>query len=111
MVQADDHGYGEPSRSQQPRRMAERSEVTHRLQVLAPAQGEAMRTRAERRHHEERIKAKVATFFEVRCLPEVTPKIVGRRAHTRKPCSCHMCGSPRHHFAEPTMQEKRAPDA
>jgi hypothetical protein len=26
---------------------------------------------------------------------------------TRKPCSCHMCGNPRKHFKEKTMQEKR----
>lgn len=27
---------------------------------------------------------------------------------TRSPCSCYMCGNPRQHFGELTMQEKKA---
>lgn len=36
----------------------------------------------------------------------------GRIAHlmakTRKPCSCPMCGNPRRHYGEKTIQEKKA---
>jgi hypothetical protein len=28
-------------------------------------------------------------------------------AETRHPCSCHMCGNPRKHWKEKTIQEKR----
>lgn len=31
-----------------------------------------------------------------------------RLANHLAACSCHMCGNPRKHFSEPTMQEKRA---
>ena len=37
---------------------------------------------------------------------------VGKRAKTRVPCSCYMCGNPRHHWKTKkvnlTMQEQRA---
>jgi len=31
--------------------------------------------------------------------------------HTRVPCSCTMCGNPRRHFGERTVQERRADEA
>lgn len=60
----------------------------------------------KRRHHEERIKAKVRGYYV--CRNRQTPKVIGRHAQTPKPCSCEMCGNPRRHFAEPTIQERRA---
>jgi hypothetical protein len=30
-----------------------------------------------------------------------------KMAETRKPCSCYMCGNPRKHWKDKTMQEKR----
>ena len=30
-----------------------------------------------------------------------------KMAENRKPCSCHMCGNPRKHWKELTIQEKR----
>jgi len=35
-------------------------------------------------------------------------KIFKTLVHTRKPCSCHMCGNPRRYFGEVTKQERIA---
>lgn len=34
-----------------------------------------------------------------------------RTANHLKVCSCHMCGNPRKHWKQPSMQELRAEDA
>jgi hypothetical protein len=34
-----------------------------------------------------------------------------RLANHLASCSCHMCGNPRRHFAELTMQERKAVEA
>ena len=68
-----------------------------------------MRTRAFRRHHLQRVKHRVASLPQVVCYGEhLTPTVIGKYARTRVPCSCWMCGNPRRHFDEITMQEKRA---
>jgi hypothetical protein len=65
----------------------------------------AMRTRAFRRHHEERIKRRVAYYYGRYAAGN--PPHIGRIAHTRTPCSCWMCGNPRRWLREPTLQEIR----
>ena len=35
-------------------------------------------------------------------------KLAQRLVHTRVPCSCGMCGNPRRHFGERTIQERKA---
>lgn len=73
-----------------------------------------MRSRAERRHHQARIKNKVSKFWFMNPrnwfdFEEARQKHLKRLASTRKPCSCHMCGNPRHFDKDKlTMQEKRA---
>lgn len=37
----------------------------------------------------------------------MTPKQRGKVAHTPQACSCHMCGNPRKHFKDVTVQERR----
>ena len=64
----------------------------------------AMRTRAIRRHHEERIKRRVAHYYSGYAADD--PHATGRLAHTRTPC--WMCGNPRRLRNEPTVQEIRA---
>ena len=65
-----------------------------------------MKSRALRRHHEERMKQRVGGYYggNARGLP----RAVGKLAHTRTPCSCWMCGNPRRRLAELTLQERRA---
>lgn len=69
------------------------------------------RSRAERRHHHERMLNKVKKFFWYKNWSsgeEHKDQHQRRMAETRKPCSCHMCGNPRkHHKDKLTMQEKK----
>ena len=71
-----------------------------------------MRSRAERRHHHQRMLNKVKTFSLYQNYfwsEENKLEHQKRMAENRKPCSCHMCGNPRHHQKDKlTMQEKRA---
>lgn len=62
--------------------------------------------RALRRHHSERRKKAVTRHARTFGL-SVDAGAVGIRARTRTPCSCWICGNPRRHCAEPTMQERR----
>jgi hypothetical protein len=71
-----------------------------------PVKFSAMRTRAFRRHHDERIKRRVARYYSGYAAGD--PRATGRLAHTRTPCSCWMCGNPRRWRHEPTLQEIRA---
>jgi hypothetical protein len=64
-----------------------------------------MRTRAFRRHHEDRIKRRVAQYYGEYAAGN--PHAIGRLAHTRAPCSCWMCGNPRRWRRELTFQEIR----
>lgn len=69
------------------------------------------KSRAERRHHHQRMLDKVKTFsFYKYFWPNEEDKILHQKktAENRKPCSCHMCGNPRKHWKDKkTMQEKR----
>ena len=69
-----------------------------------------MRTRAERRHHRNRIRNKVKDYQSIRWRKEDPANYehnVNLLTETRALCSCHMCGNPRKHWNEKTMQEKR----
>ncbi|KFG92189.1 hypothetical protein GQ56_0138930 [Burkholderia paludis] len=63
-------------------------------------------TRALRRHHFERIK-RARKFYLVLGKRRENPVELGRFVTTPAPCSCWMCGNPRRHLGELTMQERR----
>lgn len=68
------------------------------------------KSRAERRHHHNRMLEKVKDFsFYKYGLWDEEEKLQHQKkmAETRKPCSCHMCGNPRKHWKDETMQEKK----
>jgi len=65
----------------------------------------AMRGRALRRHHEQRMKRRVAHYYSGYAAGN--PRGTGRLAHTRVPCSCWMCGNPRRWRRDLTLQEIR----
>ena len=65
-------------------------------------------SKAERKHHEKRLKAKRSKYF---MASGRTPKQQGKVYHTPALCSCPTCGNPRKHLRGKrglTMQEKRA---
>lgn len=69
-----------------------------------------MRSRAWRRAQEEIKKIKVKSVVTSRFFDEnrePTPEEIGKAAsvHCRK-CSCWMCGNPRKHFKQKTIQEQ-----
>lgn len=70
------------------------------------------RTRAERRHHHQRMRQRTENFLDFKFYKEFDAQAfdhqVCRRTETRKPCSCEMCGNPRKHWKERTLQEKIA---
>jgi hypothetical protein len=66
-----------------------------------------MRTKSERRHHRDRMKARVQKFLWLPKEPEARDRLVHRLADTRKRCSCDSCGNPRRHHQELTVQERR----
>jgi hypothetical protein len=74
-----------------------------------------MRTRAERRHHHNRMKKKAESFLYLQWYkknePEIFQKQVVRTCENRKKCSCDGCGNPRRNsYAKmtdrQTLQEK-----
>ncbi|EGQ60392.1 hypothetical protein GGI1_00135 [Acidithiobacillus sp. GGI-221] len=68
--------------------------------------------RAMRRHHRYRLYHN-RRFHWGRDLAESdeNPKTRGRVVNTPTPCSCWMCGNPRRHFGEKTLQELRQDEA
>jgi hypothetical protein len=70
-----------------------------------PARFWLMRSRAFRRHQEQRIKRRVAGYYGG--YARENPRAIGQLARTRTPCSCWMCGNARRYFKEPTLQEQR----
>ena len=67
--------------------------------------------RAKRRHHHSRMLERVKHFslYNYFWSDETEKEQHQKRmAENRKPCSCHMCGNPRKHWKELTIQEKRA---
>ncbi len=64
-----------------------------------------MSKKSERRHHIERLKKKREKYL---CIGGKTDKRkIGMIVDTPCICSCTMCGNPRKHFGEKTIQEKR----
>ena len=65
-----------------------------------------MRSRALRRHHEQRIKDRIRVYY---CGAfRDNPRRLGYVAHSRTLCSCWMCGNPRKWHGEVSVQERRA---
>jgi hypothetical protein len=65
-----------------------------------------VRSRAIRRHHEERMKRRVQKYYSGAHRGD--PRRIGILAHSRQLCSCFMCGNPRKWWNEPTRHEKLA---
>jgi len=70
------------------------------------------RSRAERRHHHERMLNRTRKFECVNGMQEwfsLTDfeKRIRQLAENRKACSCWMCGNERRYWKQKTMQEKR----
>ena len=70
------------------------------------------KSRADRRHHHQRMIDKVKNFWWLQAdkywgSEEKRQKHIRKMAETRHPCSCHMCGNPRKAFKEVTLQEQR----
>ena len=64
-----------------------------------------MKSRAIRRHHEQRNKRRVRDYY---CgVFRQDEKHIGKLSHTRTPCSCFMCGNPRKFERQVTMRERR----
>ena len=66
----------------------------------------------KRRHHIERLKRRwhrilANEWYDLLDLAD-DDVFLARRAVTHTPCSCPMCGNPRRHFGQPTIQERRA---
>lgn len=71
-----------------------------------------MTDRGTRRHQKERNLnrwRKIVSGWFKRPYGTGDAETLARKfASHGKLCSCYMCGNPRRHFDEPTMQEKRA---
>ena len=63
--------------------------------------------RAQRRHHIQRLK-KRRRFRGGLDLAAEHGRLLGKALATPAACSCVLCGNPRRHFGEPTLQERRA---
>lgn len=70
-----------------------------------------MRTRAFRRSQEQKKKQWVREHFHNYWLNGLDDAKVGIRAHTPHICSCYICGNPRKHWKQKTLQELKADDA
>lgn len=71
-----------------------------------------MRTRAERRHHHDRMLKKAENSFWCKAIKQFVTEDeyhirIAKLSETRAPCSCHMCGNPRKYFNTKTLQEIR----
>ena len=68
-------------------------------------------SRAIRRHHSQRMKARYRRKERVHPYwRSDEPAAAGKYANHGCTCSCWMCGNPRRHHGELTMQERRALD-
>lgn len=63
-------------------------------------------SRAWRRHHERPIEPRVRRYYGGYAKDK--PRHLGRIAHARQLGSCWMCGNPRRHMGEVSLQERRA---
>jgi hypothetical protein len=65
-----------------------------------------IKKRSLRRHHAERLKEKRSSFYN--SVHKDDPKRLGQLVHTATVCSCIMCGNPRTHFGNKTIQEQKS---
>lgn len=63
-----------------------------------------VRSRSERRRHEQRLKRRVRAYYGEVAVDN--PRHLGRIAHARQLCSCSMCGNPRRRLGEKTIVEQ-----
>jgi len=76
---------------------------------------ENLAIRAMRRHHVERLKAKwkriarmeQAVQQDANIDTALKDRMLGMFVHTRRLCSCWMCGNPRKHTGLRTLQERK----
>ena len=70
-----------------------------------------MRDRSYRRAEEVKAKRRAVKVLKDSWdydPEDINPRNIGKIASTHgKPCSCYMCGNPRRHFKEPTIQERK----
>lgn len=66
-----------------------------------------MSRRAERRHHKDRVRSRALRLF-AGPLSGRNPDYAHVVADNITVCSCWMCGNPRRHYRELTIQERRA---
>lgn len=62
------------------------------------------RDRGFRRHQMDRMKKRVANYYGGYAKGD--PRIIGKLAQTRTPCSCYVCGNPRRKLGERTLAER-----
>lgn len=67
-----------------------------------------MKGRANNRHHTKRMKAEFFRKQKDKKLWSTSNKSAGIYSNCKKTCSCWMCGNPRKHLGEVTLQEKKA---
>lgn len=65
-------------------------------------------SRAVRRHHRKRIFKKRKRKCQERYGCDHDDIFYRQMINTPTPCSCFMCGNPRRHFGEITLQERKA---
>ena len=65
-----------------------------------------MRNKAWRRKQEFKKKKKVEKNHYNWWWGD-SPRMIGKKAHAPKFCSCWMCGNPRKYFNDKTFQEKK----
>jgi hypothetical protein len=72
---------------------------------------EKNKKRAERRSQKERMLRKALraaeSFYASSDFEEWKERWARKHADNLAKCSCHMCGNPRKHWNEPTIQEKK----
>ena len=70
------------------------------------------RGRAARRHHRSRMIERARRCSRFMDMPAPDREAFALRMHGHlASCSCWMCGNPRRHLGEPTIQERRRDDA
>ncbi|QDV38599.1 hypothetical protein [Tautonia plasticadhaerens] len=70
------------------------------------------RGRAARRHQRSRMIERARRCLKFTGIPDPDREAFALRNHDHlASCSCWMCGNPRRHLGEPTIQERRGDDA
>jgi hypothetical protein len=64
--------------------------------------------RAQKERNKARIRKAIVSTWSCGDDPAWVERTVARMANHGKLCSCYMCGNPRRHHGELTMQERRS---